>query len=210
MHMSSMQYFNEVATRWDSMRKSFFPDSVRETAYREAKIEAGKIAADIGAGTGFITSGLLAAGVRVIAVDQSTEMLAQLQKKLGTDSGLDCRAGSAEELPIDSGSVDYVFANMFLHHVEDPPAAIREMARILKPGGRVVVTDLDSHTFEFLRTEQHDRWMGFRREDVQRWFADAGLETVHVDCAGDDCCSPSDAGSEEARVSIFIATGSKR
>jgi ubiquinone/menaquinone biosynthesis C-methylase UbiE len=56
---------------------------------------------------------------------------------------------------------------MLLHHVENPKVAIKEMVRILKPGGMIVITDLDEHKFEFLKTEQHDRWMGFKREDVQ-------------------------------------------
>jgi ubiquinone/menaquinone biosynthesis C-methylase UbiE len=64
--------------------------------------------------------------------------------------------------------VDYVFANMYLHHVEQPVAAIREMARILKARGKLV--DLDEHNFESLRTEQHDRWPGFYREEVRQWF----------------------------------------
>ena len=84
------------------------------------------------------------------------------------------------------------------------------MARVVKPGGKLVVTDLDEHTFEFLRTEQHDRWMGFRRADVQAWFASAGLQNVVVDCAGVDCCADSTCGSEHANVSIFVASGVKQ
>ena len=54
------------------------------------------------------------------------------------------------------------------------------MARALKPGGTLVITDADSHTHEWLRTEQHDRWLGFARADISRWFQDAGLEEVAV------------------------------
>jgi ubiquinone/menaquinone biosynthesis C-methylase UbiE len=59
---------------------------------------------------------------------------------------------------------------MYLHHVELPSEAIKEMVRILKPGGKLVVTDLDEHAFEFLKEEHHDKWMGFRRDDIERWF----------------------------------------
>jgi len=74
---------------------------------------------------------------------------------------------------------------MCLHHVENPLAAIKEMRRILKRGGKLVITDMDEHQFEFLRAEQHDRWLGFKREDVKRWFLEAGLKNVTVNAAGE-------------------------
>jgi ubiquinone/menaquinone biosynthesis C-methylase UbiE len=76
---------------------------------------------------------------------------------------------------------------MYLHHVEDPSKAIKEMARIVDIGGKVVITDLDTHEFEFLKTEQYDRWMGFDSGDIKRWFEEAGLKNVTVDCSGESC-----------------------
>lgn len=210
--MSSKDYFDQVATQWDAMRASFFSEAVREKALATADVRAGQIAADLGAGTGFITEALAARGVRVIAVDQSKTMLEQMRRNLAAKfpgARVEYRLGDADTLPIADSAVDYAFANMFLHHVETPANAIREMARILKPGGALVVTDLDEHNFEFLRTEQYDRWMGFKREDVRRWFEEAGLQQVRVDCVGEDCCADSACGSESARVSIFIASGQK-
>ncbi|WP_203218967.1 methyltransferase domain-containing protein [Geoglobus acetivorans] len=189
------------------MRKSFFSETVREKALSVAGVEKGRTAADIGAGTGFITEGLVRKGLRVIAVDRSEVMLAEMKKKFGGFQ-VDYCVGDAEKLPIPDEAVDYVFANMCLHHVESPPKAIKEMVRILKSGGRLVVTDLDEHSFEFLREEHHDRWMGFRREDIERWFREAGLGNVSVECAGEDCCAQSCCG-EYARVSIFVASGEK-
>jgi ubiquinone/menaquinone biosynthesis C-methylase UbiE len=207
--LESRQYFDTVAPQWDNLREGFFSEAVRERAFYAAGAVAGKIAADIGAGSGFVTEGLLKRGLRVIAVDRSAAMLEEMNKKFGEGSAVEYRIGEAESLPLEDGSADYVFANMVLHHVESPPAAIREMARILKPGGRLIITDLDCHDFEFLRTEHCDRWMGFDRPDVARWFAEADLVDVKIDCVGENCCAASQSGSGEAAVSIFVASGMK-
>lgn len=207
--MSSKSYFDHVADQWDSMRQSFFTVAVREKAFQMAGVAAGKIAADIGAGTGFVTEGLVAQGLQVIAVDESEAMLSQMKQRFAYHPGIAYRVGESEALPIDNKSVDYVFANMYLHHVASPRKAIKEMARILKPGGKLVITDLDEHSFTFLQTEHHDRWMGFQRDDLRKWLSDAGLDHVSIDCVGQNCCAQSACGSEKAAISIFAASGSK-
>jgi ubiquinone/menaquinone biosynthesis C-methylase UbiE len=207
--MESKEYFKDVASQWDTMRKGFFSDDIREKACSVADVRKGKVAADIGAGTGFISEGLLNHGLKVIAVDNSKEMLEQMEKKFGAASDIDYRLGESDKLPIDDGAVDYAMANMVLHHVETPFTTIEEMVRILKPGGKLVITDLDEHNHEFLRTEQHDFWMGFKREDVKSWFTKAGLKNVTVECAGGNCCSKSECGCDSASISIFVACGEK-
>lgn len=226
--LSSRAYFDTIGADWDRMREGFFPERVLERALAVAAVEAGRVAADIGAGTGFLTEGLLACGVHVIAVDQSPAMLEALRRKFpqviaatgpARQSGrrldpnpspatLDCRAGEAEHLPIDDGAVDYCLANMFLHHVERPAAVIGEMARILRPGGIVVVTDLDAHRHTWLRDEHHDRWMGFERRDISAWFREAGLSDARVDDLGGACRATS-TGGRDAAIGIFIASGRK-
>jgi ubiquinone/menaquinone biosynthesis C-methylase UbiE len=207
--MTSRKYFNSVAKDWDAMRQRFFADEVRETAFRIAEIKSGKTAADLGAGTGYMTEGLLREGLTVIAVDQSREMLAQMKKKFVTSSDVDFRPGDSENLPIGDESVDFVFANMYLHHVESPLKAIKEMSRILRPGGSVVITDLDEHDCEFLRTEQHDRWLGFKRHDVVAWLTQAGLTNTSIIAVGENCCSTSETTENVADITIFAASGTK-
>lgn len=207
--MSSKQYFEDVAGKWDEMRSSFFPESVREKAVEKAGVKVGSVAADLGAGSGFVTEELLKRGAKVIAVDQAEQMLEIMRKKFGSNAPVEYRLGEAEELPLQSGSVDAAFANMYLHHVEHPALAIKEMARILKPGGKLVITDLDEHHFEFLVTEQHDRWMGFKREDVKRWFEEVGLKNVIVESANAICSSQAQSATAQANVSIFLAYGEK-
>lgn len=136
-------------------------------------------------------------------------MLNQMKQKFINYEGLDCRLGEAKNLPIDDDTVDYAMANMYLHHVDDPFAAIKEMVRILKLSGKLIITDLDEHNHEFLRTEQHDRWMGFKRETIKQWLSAAGLKNVVVDCAGGNCCSASSCSCDKASISIFAAYGQK-
>lgn len=204
--MSSKSYFDQVAIQWDSMRNSFFSEAVRERALAAADVQPGTSAADIGAGSGFITEALLKAGLHVAAVDQSQAMLNVIQRKFDGQP-VTCHLGTADALPLEKASVDYVFANMYLHHVENPLEALREMAGILRPGGKLVITDLDTHSFTFLREEHHDRWMGFERSDVQRWFEQAGLQQISVGDAGCNCCADSACGTQRADVSIFLASG---
>jgi len=206
---TSKDYFNRIADRWDEVSRGFFSENVREKAVDLAGVQEGEVAADIGAGSGFIAEGLLARALKVIAVDQSEAMLEVIRGKFAGAGDLDCRKGTEEALPIDNRTVDYVFANMYLHHVEFPGPAIAEMARILKSGGKLVITDLDEHPYEMLAKEQHDRWLGFKREDVKHWFEAADLKEVRVDCLDERCRSISSTGIEEADVSIFVALGVK-
>jgi ubiquinone/menaquinone biosynthesis C-methylase UbiE len=205
---SSRGYFDAIGSDWDRLQRAFYSDRVREKALTHARVQGGRRAADLGAGTGFITQGLIERGIRVIAVDPSPAMLEVVRRKFPWPKRVDCRTGEAEKLPIANASVDYCFANMCLHHVDDPRVAIAEMARILRPGGRAVVTDLDAHELACLSEEHHDRWKGFDREDIRRWFREAGLAEVRVDGLGEDCC-PTGADGKGAAVSIFIASGTR-
>lgn len=206
MSDSSERYFDSVGADWDRLREGFYSTRVRDHALAAAGVEGGRIAADLGAGTGFLTEALLDHGVRVIAVDRSPAMIEALQGKFPDPGRVDCRLGEAEALPIVDGEVDYCLASMFLHHVERPAVAIGEMARVLRPGGRIVIADLDAHDREFLREEHHDRWLGFERAQVRRWFQDAGLGEIRIDDIGETCCSTSIRG-ECAAIGIFVASG---
>jgi ubiquinone/menaquinone biosynthesis C-methylase UbiE len=201
-------YFDAVAGRWEDMRRQFFGEGVRRAAIDAAQIAPGSVVVDVGTGTGFLADAALDAGARVIAVDASAGMLDQVRRRLSGRS-IEVREGDVEALPVDSGEADAVLANMVLHHAPDPARAIGEMARALKPGGRLVITDADTHTHEWLRIEQHDRWLGFERDDVARWFREAGLDGVSV---GDthEICSPTSQCGTKAAITIFIARGEKR
>ncbi|CAB4243229.1 Ubiquinone/menaquinone biosynthesis C-methyltransferase UbiE [Methylacidimicrobium sp. AP8] len=201
---SSARYFEEVAAEWDTLRKGYFRDEVREKALDLAAVRPGERAADIGAGTGFLTEALLARGLEVIAVDRSAAMLAQLEKKFGGRAGFRCLAGETEALPIESGTLDCAFANMVLHHVESPEEMIRELRRILKPGGRAVLTDFERHNFDFFLTEYYDRWPGFSPAEVASLFRAAGFAEVETGPLGETCQAESSAGVRGVVPIFFV------
>ena len=73
----------------------------------------------------------------------------------------------------------------------------------------MVITDMDEHAYDFLRKEQHDRWLGFKREDIEQWFVDASLININIDCIGENCCADSVSSEAKASVNLFIACGEK-
>ena len=207
--MSSKKYFEEVAINWDNMREEFFSVQVRNKAFDIVNFNKDMVVADIGCGTGYITEGLIDKGLKIIAVDQSDKMLQIMKDKFRNYNHIDYLIGNFDQIPIATNSIDVAFANMYLHHVDEPEIAIREIYRILKLGGKLIITDLDKHNFSFLKTEHHDRWMGFERIDVEKWYTEAGFKNSIVDCIGETCKSNSLHVNESAEISVFIATGEK-
>ncbi|MEM8862776.1 MAG: methyltransferase domain-containing protein, partial [Chloroflexota bacterium] len=104
--------------------------------------------------------------------------------------------------------VDAVFGNMYLHHDSDPAVAIVELARILKTGGKLVLTDLDAHEEAWMHEEMADVWLGFDREQIKAWFEKAGLKDVTVNNAAGRCESTNPTGRATS-LTIFAAVGSK-
>lgn len=207
----SAAYFKQVAGEWDTMRSGYFTEAVREAAISKAYLHPGMEVADVGAGTGFVAAGLAPLVKKVHVLDGSEAMLKVARQNLAQFSNMEFKVADGLALPLPDNSLDAVFANMYLHHCPDPLGAIREMARILRPGGRLVLTDMDAHKHEWLRTEMSDVWLGFERESLRDWFEEAGLVNVLVDCSGQSCREGTQsAQGEQAEISIFVAAGTKR
>ena len=204
----SREYFARVADQWDEIRAGYFTEVMRDAAIAKAALPPGAVAADIGTGTGFVAAALARQARHVYAFDASPEMLAAASRNLSGLSNVTLKQAEGQAIPFPDESVDGVFANMYLHHAPDPAAAIREMVRLLKPGGVLCITDLDSHEYAWFREQMADVWLGFRREDVGEWYARAGLAEVDIDCAAGTCDSVSPAG-ERIHASVFVAVGRK-
>lgn len=207
---SNKEYFDTKAKEWDEMRSGFFPNTIKSFAANKLDVKAGETAVDVGAGSGFITEELLSRGMKVFSIDHSEKMLEVIKENFADKGDVTTLTGDAESLPLDDETVDYVFANMFLHHVQNPLNTIKEMTRILKPGGKICITDLDTHNFAFLVEEHHDRWMGFERSDIKEWFQKAGLQDFEIDCIPGSCKADSESCSDSADISIFCASAIKK
>jgi arsenite methyltransferase len=207
----SAPYFDKVASQWDDLRAGYFTEAVREAAIRKAYLHPGMTAADVGAGTGFIAAGLAPLVKLVQVIDGSVPMLDKARGNLAGFDNVEFHQADVLSLPLSDASVDAVFASMVLHHCPEPLAALREMVRILRPGGRLVITDMDSHTHEWLKTEMSDLWLGFKRGQIRSWFEQVELVNVVVDGTGESCqAGCNSVEGERAEVSIFVAAGSKR
>jgi len=143
----------------------------------------GQTVVDLGAGEGALT--LLLAGTcrRVIAVDLSPRMLMQLTEaaeKAGLSGNIQTLEGDLEALPIADAMADTVFLSQALHHAAEPAKALREVARILKPGGQLVLLDLCAHEQEWVREQYADVWLGFEPVALQKLLKEAGLSPRRV------------------------------
>jgi ubiquinone/menaquinone biosynthesis C-methylase UbiE len=220
--MSDAQtYFAQVAGQWDEIRAGYFTEHMRDAAIAKAgalvpsPVHAAAVVADVGTGTGFVARGLAPRVAEVFGFDVSLEMLAVARRNLSAFTNVELRQAPGDRLPLSDGVLDGVFANMYLHHAPHPPAAIKEMARVLRrpdpvsgtPGGVLCLIDLDKHDHAWQREQMADVWLGFERDDIRRWYAEAGLAVIDVDCAEGACQATTPDGAPAEPLSIFVALG---
>lgn len=174
-------FFDSVVPEWDALRRVFNDDALRARAIARLAPE-GLVACDVGTGTGVLAAELALLGMRVVAVDSAPRRLEAARaafEKQGL-ANVELRGGEAQALPLADAEVDAAFAHMVLHYVPQPVEAIREMARVVKPGGRVVVVDFVQHEAEWMRAELGVLWLGFPSDEVVRWMESAGLRDVRI------------------------------
>jgi ubiquinone/menaquinone biosynthesis C-methylase UbiE len=171
------EFFERVATDWDTMRLSYYDERVIEKMAAVSGVDAGMAVADVGTGTGFVAAGIAPRVSRVLAVDNSPAMLEVARKNLGElgIANVELLEGDVGALPVESGAVDAAFANMVLHHAEDPGSMLQGMARVVRPGGVVAIVDEVEHPFAWMREEHADVWLGFGEGQVEEFFREAGL-----------------------------------
>jgi ubiquinone/menaquinone biosynthesis C-methylase UbiE/DNA-binding transcriptional ArsR family regulator len=172
-------YFRENAAQWHHIRSLYVDEREVEAALVDIIAAADpRDLLDIGTGTGRMIEVLAPRVEHALGIDQSREMLAVARVNLeraGLENGL-VRLGDMYQLPLPDASFDAVVIHQVLHYADRPEATIAEAARVLRPGGVLVVVDFAPHLLEFLRGEHAHRRLGFADAEVAEWCREAGLE----------------------------------
>jgi ubiquinone/menaquinone biosynthesis C-methylase UbiE len=179
-------FFDDVASDWDTMRLSYYDERVVDRMASAAGVDPSMTVADVGTGTGFVAAAMAPRVARVVGIDGSTGMLAIARSNLDALGirNVELLEGDVTSLPLADHAVDAAFANMVLHHAEDPPSMLAEMRRVVRPGGAVAICDAVEHPYAWMREEHADVWLGFAPEQVTEWFTAIGLERVSVEALG--------------------------
>jgi ArsR family transcriptional regulator len=170
-------FFAGAAAEWDRLRADLYGRTFTQAATL-ALLSQDMVVADLGCGTASVAAQLAPHVGRVIGVDNSAEMLKAARKRTGELKNVDLRRGDLAALPIDPGSCDAVMLLLALTYVDDPPAVIAEVKRILKPGGRAAVVDLLPHDRDDFRRQMGQRHAGFDPKDLETMMAAAGLSPI--------------------------------
>jgi ubiquinone/menaquinone biosynthesis C-methylase UbiE len=172
------RYFDELAGKFG---RQYVPGrSWKGIAEALLKLMPPMVIADLGAGEGTISQLMAQTAKRVIAIDNSEKMVefgSELAKRHQI-ANLEYRLGDLEDVPIRAGTVDLAFLSQALHHAVHPERAISEAWRILKPGGRIAVLDLNRHHFEEAREMYADLWLGFTELELEQYLKDANFRGV--------------------------------
>lgn len=196
----SQSFFGRVAGAWDDVRSGLFGDKFTLQALA-ALLPAEATVADIGCGTGNVAELAAPFVKRVIAADFSPAMLAAARKRLAGVENVEFVVGELPDLAIPDASADVVFCVLVLHHLADPAQSIRELARITRASGRVVIVDMLEHDRETYRHTMGHRWLGFAPAAVERMLKDAGLTKARVTAL------PSDPQAKGP--GLFVATAER-
>lgn len=176
----SQEYFSSAAGEWDAVRAELFGTHPERGALL-ALLGADWTVADLGCGTGRLAETVAPFVKHVLAVDESRDMLAAARERLATPElagRVELREGRLEALPIEDGKLDLALLALVLHYVPDPPAALSEAQRVLRPGGRLLVVDMRTHERQEYRDRMGHLWQGFEREQLEGWLEEAGFREL--------------------------------
>jgi ubiquinone/menaquinone biosynthesis C-methylase UbiE len=180
---AAQDYFRSHAAQWDRIRKLHVTDEAVEGAIRDALADRPFLSLlDLGTGTGRILEMFGPTLERGLGIDLSLDMLLLARARIERTGLRHCsvRQGDIYDLAVPANSFDVVIIHQVLHFLDDGARAVREAARVLAPGGRLLVVDFAPHDLEFLREEHAHRRLGFTADAVSQWMAAAGLDvTMH-------------------------------
>jgi len=178
-------FFLNSSEIWDKMRVDMFGARTDLLALLDL-LDENWVVGDLGCGAGHISEALAPAVGRVIAVDESGPMLAAAQERLKSHPNVELRTGTIEALPIDDPSLDAAVLFLVAHFITDPTKVMREIRRVLKPNGRLLIVDLMSHDRVEYIVQLGHVWQGFDGEQVKEWLHNAGFVSCRYRPLPDD------------------------
>jgi ArsR family transcriptional regulator len=170
------RYFARHAAHWDELRALHIGESKVEAAIARALEDRsiGRLL-DIGTGTGRMLELFAGDADRALGIDRSPEMLRMARAKLAEGVNAELRQGDMYALPLPASSADTIVIHQVLHYAQQPGAAIAEAARVLAPGGRLLIVDFAPHDREELRDRAAHIRLGFEDDAMLKWLKAAGL-----------------------------------
>lgn len=184
------QYFNLIAGR---LGKNYCPGRSWEAiGHLALRLTPAIDIADLGAGEGLISQLLARRARQVWCIDNSPRMVevgSELAHKNGLDN-LTYKLGDIEQVPLPDKSVDLAIFSQALHHAQHPQEAVNEAFRILRPGGQVLILDLNEHPFERARELYADVWLGFKESALHSFLKKAGFTKVDVTAVSKETIEP--------------------
>ena len=175
----SQEFFSSSAGQWDRVRDELFGERFHLAAFAALASSTWTVG-DLGCGTGQVSAALAPFVERVIAVDASAAMLQAAKKRLHGFDNIDLRRGDLEALPIDAARLDAATLMLVLHHVPEPEKAIAEVARVLKPGGRLLLVDMQPHDRDSYRQQMGHVWLGFSDDHIRRILSESGFDAIRI------------------------------
>jgi ArsR family transcriptional regulator len=173
----AQRFFAGAAGAWDELRAKVYGRAFGKEALL-ALLPPRWTVADLGCGTGALAAELAPHVRRVVAVDQSAAMLRAARRRLGDLENVELHEADLAALPLDSGRCDAALLVLVLAYLDDPVPALREAARILRPGGRLVVLDAARHADPALRRRMGQARPGFEPDELAALLREAGLVGV--------------------------------
>ncbi len=175
----SERFFASAAGDWDRLRTELFGAGVHAGALL-GLLDPALVVGDLGCGTGEVSEALAPHVARVVAVDGSGEMLEAARERLGATDNAEVRQGDLANLPLRDGELDAAVLSLVLHHAPAPGDVLAEAARVIRPGGRVLVVDMLPHERQEYRQQMGHVWLGFSESQMQRLLGAAGFDRVRI------------------------------